>query len=199
MPRNDLDGYVPDNARAALLLVDVVNSLDFEDGELLIEPAMAMAEEIQQLKQACRAAGIPTIYANDNFGRWQSNFGQLVDRYLDSGCRGAPVIERLLPQQDDYNILKPKHSAFYATPMNLLLEHLGVEDLIIAGLTTDRCVSFTAHDAYMRDYRLLVPSDCAAAIEITDHQATLETMARVLKADIRPWRDLDIESLANRS
>jgi nicotinamidase-related amidase len=198
MANEDLDGFVPDSARAALLIVDVVNGLEFEGGDALFEPALAMAGQIVQLKRSCKRAGIPAIYANDNFGRWQSRFDQLIRHYLDQGCRGAPIIERLLPDDDDYDVVKPKHSAFYATPLNVLLKHLGVENLIIVGLTTDRCVTFTAHDAYMRDYRLFVPHDCSASIRAEDHRASLESIRRVLKADTGPWRDLDLDMLAGR-
>jgi nicotinamidase-related amidase len=196
MVNEDLDGFAPDRARAALLIVDVVNDLEFEGGDALLQPALKMAEQIVELKKASRSAGIPSIYANDNFGRWQSRFDQISRRYLDRGCRGAPIIARLLPDDDDYNVLKPKHSAFYATPLNLLLKHLGVEHLIVTGLTTDRCVTFTAHDAYMRDYRLLVPRDCSASIREEDHYASLESIRRVLKADTGPWRNIDLAALA---
>jgi nicotinamidase-related amidase len=192
----DLDGAVPDEARAALLIVDVINGLEFPGGDVLLEPALAMAEQIHRLKQACRAAGIPVIYANDNFGRWRSRFDEITRHYLEQSCRGAPIIQRLMPDGDDYDIVKPKHSAFYATPLDLLLKHLGAEHLIITGLTTDQCVTFTAHDAYMRDYRLYVPADCSASIQAENHQTTLETMSRVLKAETAPWRVLDLEALA---
>ncbi|MFU8814677.1 MAG: isochorismatase family cysteine hydrolase [Pseudomonadales bacterium] len=196
MSNDDFDGLAPDSARVALLLVDVINDLEFEGGAELLGPALAMAEEIVQLKRACRQLDIPAIYANDNFGRWQSDFAQLTQRWLERNCAGAPIIRRLLPSDDDYNILKPKHSGFYATPLNLLLQHLGVENLIITGLTTDRCVTFTAHDAYMRDYRLLVPENCSASIRLQDHRTSLDIMRRVLKADTAPWQDLDLAGLA---
>jgi nicotinamidase-related amidase len=197
MADDDFDGLAPDTARVALLLVDVINGLEFDGGDELLEPALVMAEEVAQLKEQCRQLSIPAIYVNDNFGRWQSDFAQLTRRWLDGGCLGSPVIRRLLPRDDDYNILKPKHSGFYATPLNLLLQHLGVEHLLITGLTTDRCVTFTAHDAYMRDYRLLVPEDCSASIRAEDHRTTLHSMRRVLKANTAPWRDLQLDLLVS--
>jgi nicotinamidase-related amidase len=192
----NLDGFVPDEAATALLLVDVINALEFDGAEALVEPALEAAAQIAALKRRCRRVGIPAIYANDNFGRWQSNFDELTRRYRQDGVRGAPLVRRLLPEEDDYNILKPKHSAFYATPLNLLLKHLGVANLIVTGFTTDRCVTFTAHDAYMRDYRLYVPRDCSACLDPEDHRATLASMERVLKAETAPWRELDLAALA---
>jgi nicotinamidase-related amidase len=193
---SDLNGAVPDKAGAALLIVDVINGLEFPGGDLLLEAALVMADQIHLLKQGCRRAGIPVIYANDNFGRWRSRFDEIARHYLEHSCRGTPIIRRLLPESDDYDIVKPKHSAFYATPLDLLLKHLGARHLIITGLTTDRCVTFTAHDAYMRDYRLFVPADCSASIRAEDHQGTLDTMRRVLKAETAPWRELDLLALA---
>ena len=193
---SDLSGMVPDDAAAALLLVDVVNHLEFEGAEALLDPALAMAAEVRRLKAACREAGIPAVYANDNFGRWQSNFGGLVDRYLDEECRGAPVIRQLLHEEDDYNVLKPKQSAFYASPLDLLLHHLRVRNVIIVGITTDMCVTFTAHDAYLRDYRVFVPRDCAVALKKAHHDAALRQLERVTKADTRPWSELDLDALA---
>lgn len=193
----DLSGLVPDNAPTALLLVDVINALEFDGAEQLLEPALNMADQISALKAACRRSGIPSIYANDNFGRWQSNFAALIDRYLESECRGSPVIRRLLPEKDDYDVLKAKHSGFYASPLDLLLRHLKVERLIIVGLTTDRCVSFTAHDAYLRDYQVYIPQDCAAAMEDVHHTTSLRQLERAVNADTRPWAQLDLDALAS--
>lgn len=192
---DDLSGMAPDNAATALLLVDVVNALEFDGAQRLLEPAMQMARQVSALKAACRRFGIPSVYANDNFGRWQSNFGGLVDRYLEEGCRGAPVIRKLLPEACDYNVLKPKHSAFYASPLDLLLHHLDVRNVIIVGITADMCVSFTAHDAYIRDYRVLVPRDCTVALQAAHRDAALRQLERVVKADTRPWAELDLAEL----
>jgi nicotinamidase-related amidase len=199
MPAVDPEHFAPDNARTVLLVVDVVNALEFDGAEVLLEPALAMAEQIAGLKAACRAVGIPAIYANDNFGRWQSNIDLLIERLTTQQVRGAPLIRRLKPEGDDYRVLKPKHSAFYAAPLNLLLHRLGAENLLITGLTTDRCVAFTANDAYMRDYRVFVPRDCCAAEAEDYHRDTLRTLERVVDADTSPWAALDLVELAGAS
>jgi nicotinamidase-related amidase len=199
MPAEDPEELAPDDARTVLLLVDVLNALEFDGAEALLERAIEMAEQIAALKSACHDAGIPTIYANDNFGRWRSNIDQLIECFLSGQVRGRPLIERLMPAEHDYRILKPMHSAFYAAPLNLLLRRLGAENLIIAGLSTDRCVTFTANDAYMRQYRLYVPGDCCAAENDRDHRESLEMLARVIEADVSPWRSLDLGALAGRT
>src|SRR6185503_18220123 len=122
----DLHGSAPDHSPVALLLIDVINHLDFEGGDRLLEHALPMAERLAALKRRARAAGIPAIYANDNFGRWQSDFTKVLERCRADGARGKPIADRLAPDADDYFVLKPKHSGFYGTTLDILLDYLGV-------------------------------------------------------------------------
>ena len=195
----DLHGSVPDHSPVALLLIDVINHLDFEGGDRLLEHALPMAERLAALKRRARAAGIPAIYANDNFGRWQSDFAKVLERCRADGARGKPIADRLAPDADDYFVLKPKHSGFYGTTLDILLDYLEVDTLILAGLTADRCVLFTASDAYMRDFHLLVPADCVASIDPADNRAALAHMARVLEADTRESTTLELAHLTRRA
>jgi nicotinamidase-related amidase len=195
----DLHGNVPDRSSVALLLIDVINALEFEGGDRLLAHAVPMADRLAALKRRAAAAGIPAIYANDNFGRWQSDFTRVLERCRADGVRGKPIADRLAPDEDDYFVLKPKHSGFYSTPLDLLLDHLEVDTLILTGLTADRCVLWTAADAYMRDFHLIVPSDCVASIEPEDNRAALTHMTRVLKADTRPSTELELGHLARRA
>ncbi len=134
------------------------------------------------------------MYVNDNFGRWTSDFGRLLEHCLGSGTKGAPIARALAPRDDDYSVLKAKHSGFFGTALELVLRYLGARFLIMTGFTTDICVTFTAADAYMREYRLWVPSDCTAAVEPRHHTAALNYMARVLGADIRPSTAIDLHA-----
>jgi nicotinamidase-related amidase len=143
-------------------------------------------------------AGIPTIYANDNFGRWRSDFRKLVGYCLENEVLGREMVGLLKPDDDDYFILKPRHSAFYLTNLDLLLKYLGVDTLILTGVAGDICVLFTANDAYMREFRVIVPSDCIASENARNNQVALELMQRVLKADIRPSQELDLAKLMRR-
>ena len=195
----DLHGNVPDRSPVALLLIDVINHLEFEGGDRLLEHALPMADRLAALKGRARDAGIPAIYANDNFGRWQSDFARVLERCRAPGVRGKPVADRLVPEDDDYFVLKPKHSGFYSTTLDTLLDYLEVDTLILTGLTADRCVLFTASDAYMRDLHLIIPADCVASIDPGDNRAALAHMARVLKADIRESTRLDLAGLARKA
>lgn len=171
-------------AKTALLLIDVINDLEFEGGDKLLNYARPMARALAALKERANAVGIPIIYVNDNFGRWRSDFPKLVEYCLTSGVRGQPIVAQLQPGPSDYFVLKPKHSAFFQTNLEILLRHLRTNTLILTGMAGDYCVLFTANDAYMRDFRLIVPPDCVASEDVERNNEALALMQRVLKADI---------------
>ena len=191
----DLHGNVPDKADVALLLIDVINDLEFDSGRELLKHALPMAEKIAALKKRARKAGIPVIYVNDNFGKWQSDFNKLLAHCLEEDVCGKPLVQILRPEEDEYFVLKPKHSGFYSTTLDILLDYLKAKTLILTGLAGNICVLFTANDAYMRDFHLYVPSDCVASNTIEENEHALELMKTVLKADIRPSTELDLEEL----
>src|SRR5690606_399066 len=110
MTRNNrsLHGNAPDKSSVALLLIDVINDLEFDGGQLPLEHALPMARAIAELKNAAAKLGIPTIYVNDNFGRWRSDFATQVAHCLNDRARGKPIVELLSPDSNDYFVLKPK-------------------------------------------------------------------------------------------
>lgn len=179
----------------ALLLIDVINDLEWEGGEKILDAAIAMADRIAVLARRAREAGIPVIYVNDNFGKWQSDFHRQVKHCLHDQMRGRPVVERLRPAEEDYFVLKPKHSGFYSTTLDTLLDYLGSRTLILTGMAANVCVLFTASDAFMRDFRLVVPEDCVASADPDQNAGALEQMRTVLHVDTTPSGDLDLEQL----
>jgi nicotinamidase-related amidase len=193
---DSLHGNAPDKADTALLLIDVINDLEFPEGDQLLEHAMPMARVLALLKRQAKQQGVPAIYVNDNFGRWRSDFRSQVEHCLHDGVRGQPIVELLRPEEDDYFVLKPKHSGFYSTALDILLQYLETKVLIITGMAANICVLFTANDAYMRDFKLLVPKDCVASNTTEINREALAEMQRVLKADIRPAADIDWKALA---
>jgi nicotinamidase-related amidase len=186
----DLHGNAPDKSAVALLLIDVINDLEFPDGDQLLEHALPMARRIAALKERARGEGVPVIYVNDNFGRWRSDFTAQVEHCLEDGVRGRPIAELLRPGKDDYFVLKPKHSGFFSTTLDILLEYLGVRTVVLTGIATNICVLFTANDAYMRDFHLVVPRDCVASNTEAENRYALEQIRTVLKADIRASTEL---------
>jgi nicotinamidase-related amidase len=191
----DLHGNVPDSCPVALLLIDLINDLEFPCNELLVKQAPRLANRIAALKKRARAAGIPVIYVNDNFGKWQSDFQKQVQHCLNDGVLGQVLAEKLKPDADDYFVLKPKHSGFFSTTLDTVLRYLGAHTLILTGIAGDRCVLFTANDAFLREFRVVVPSDCVLSNDARQNQQALKLMARVLEADIRPSRKLKLAAL----
>jgi nicotinamidase-related amidase len=192
---DDLHGNVPDESPVTLLLIDVINDLEYEGGDELLKYALPVAEWIAELKARAKRAHIPVVYVNDNFGKWKSDFNRLISHCVDEEVRGKPLVKLLKPDEDDYFVLKPKHSGFFATTLELLLKHLKSRTLILTGLTGNTCVLFTANDAYMREYSLIVPPDCVASIVEKENRYALELMQKVLKADLIPSNELSEERL----
>lgn len=193
---DDLHGNAPDRSPAALLLVDVINDLNFPQNEQLLRESRKLATCIADLKKRCKRAGIPTIYVNDNFGKWRSDFSEVVRHCLSPNAPGRNMVEALLPEQQDYIVLKPKHSAFYATPLDILLEYIGVKNVILAGITTNACVMITAGDVHIRDLGLFVPSDSVAALTQEDQCKALEFMEKNFGADTTSAELLDLKALS---
>jgi nicotinamidase-related amidase len=194
--QGDLHGSAPDTHPVALLLIDVVNHFEFPRGEELLTQARPIAPRIAELKKRARQAGIPAIYVNDNFGRWRSNFESLLKHCLEEGVPGRSFVEQIAPDEHDYFVLKPKHSGFYQTPLELLLKHLGSERLIITGVSSNSCVLFTANDAYMRDLQLNIPPDCIASCTSHEQDFALTQMRCMLKADTSLSHEIDFDRLA---
>jgi len=193
-----LYGNVLDKSPVALLLIDCINDLDFPDSQLLLPHALRMARKVARVKARAKEHGCPTIYVNDNFGRWRSDFKQQVNHCLRDGVPGRKIVELLVPENDDYFVLKPAHSGFFSSSLEILLKHLEAKALVIVGMATNICVLFTANDAFMRGYELYVPRDCAAANPMALTNQALAQMKTVLKAHIGPASRLPWRKWFNR-
>jgi nicotinamidase-related amidase len=192
---HDLHGSAPDKSETVMLLIDVINDFDFEEGDELLHLAMPVGERIAELKKRAKAAGVPCVYVNDNFGRWQSDFKKIVAHCSAEDAKGKEFVKLLLPDDDDYFVLKPKHSGFYSTSLDLLLTHLNARNLVLTGIAGNNCVLFTANDAYMRDFKLFIPSDCVVSNTEAENRYALKQMEDVLKADTSVASNLDLKAL----
>jgi nicotinamidase-related amidase len=179
----------------ALMLIDVVNAFDFEGSEGIVRAAERAAPNIEHLAERARANRVPVIYVNDNFGQWRSDFQSTVRACAQADQPGWRIVRRLRPHDGDYFVLKPQHSAFYSTVLELLLEELGTRTLVLAGFAANFCVLFTANDAHMRGYRLVVPTDCTAS----NRPALTRDALRHIKSlggSVRKAVDVDFADLA---
>ncbi len=177
----------PDDERAAdgtaLVVIDLFSDWDFPDGPVLRAAAATIAPRIARLRRRCHDAGVPTIFANDNRGRWRSDFREQLAGARAAGAESAGIVQALAPDPHDWFVLKPRHSCFHATPMALLLEHLAVRRLILTGVSADQCVLYSAVDAKMLGFEPVVPRDCLAAPTTARTAAALVHLDAVLGID----------------
>ena len=186
-------------AGTALLLIDVVNDLAFPGSGALIEQAEPMSQRLAAFKRRAARAGIPTVYVNDNFGQWRSDFRQTVAHCTSRSSPGRAVSRRLRPTRQDYFVLKPKHSGFYDTTLDTLLSDLKIRRVIVTGIAGNICVLFTANDAYMRGMQIYVPSDCIVSNTPEDNAHVLRQIEIVLKGRTEPSTQLAFARSRRRS
>ena len=176
----------PSASVRVLLLVDWINPLTHAGSDKLRQPALAAARCTARLKQRLTRTDVQSIYANDNYGIWRSDFHTLLEQCREGGGEAAEIAGLLAPASNDITVVKPRHSAFYETPLQLLLQQLKARELVIAGVASEWCVLFTAMDAYVRGYSLRVPSDCIASASRENHAAAVNYLGKVLGADVTP-------------
>jgi nicotinamidase-related amidase len=182
----------------ALVLTDVINAFDFPNCGPLVRAAKAAAPAIEALMQRARAERLPVIYVNDNFGQWTSDFKSTVAECAKPDRPGHAVTQRLRPLAGDYFVLKPQHSGFYGTPLDLLLGHLQVHTLVLMGFAANICVLFTANDAHMRGYHVVVPRDCVASNTKALTQGALGHVRTALGGSTPPGRAVDFDAFRGR-
>lgn len=170
--------------RTALLIIDMLNTLEFPEGKQLLRHALPVARNIARLKERMRNARCPVIYVNDNFGRWRSDQKEVFEACAGETSLGRDLARLLPPGDDDYFVLKPRNSGFFASVLPVLLDDLKVKRLVLTGIAGNICVLYTAHDAHTRGYELVVPRDCIASNSRRENQEAL----RQMKAAIRKLR-----------
>jgi nicotinamidase-related amidase len=171
------------SSNTALLLIDVINLFDFPGGGGFARRWLPTARRIARLRDRAHRSGVPVVYVNDNFGRWRSDFRTLVAVCSKPERPGSAIADVLKPAPRDFFVLKPHLSGFHETPLHMLLQGGGVRTLILAGFAADNCVLFTAADAHMMDYRVVVPSDCVASERDEERRHVLAKMRKFLHAN----------------
>ncbi|PPA70919.1 isochorismatase family cysteine hydrolase [Jeotgalibacillus proteolyticus] len=180
----------------AMIIIDMMNKMDFVGGEDLLENTKPIMDNLVSLKKKAKEAEIPVIYVNDNFGQWQDNAENIIEECMKNP--GKEIVEQILPEEDDYFIIKPKHSGFFGTQLDILLHQLGIDNLILTGVAGDICVLFTANDAYMREYKLFVPEDCMASEKVSDNKNAIHLIRRSLDADTTKSTELDLKKTVTK-
>jgi nicotinamidase-related amidase len=170
--------------RTALVVIDMINTYDHDDADLLVPSAAKAIPAIVRLLERARTAEVPVVYVNDNFGEWRSHHGELTETAL-AGPH-ADLVEPLLPDEDSLFVVKARHSIFYETPLNYLLNQQGVGHVVLCGQVTEQCVLYSALDAHIRHLKVTVPEDAVAQIHPELADAALRMMSRNMGADVCP-------------
>ncbi|WP_110517940.1 cysteine hydrolase family protein [Herpetosiphon llansteffanensis] len=184
-------------ATSVLLIIDMISDFRFEDGNLLAKQCAAIVPTIVQLRDRLAEAGGKVVYVNDTAGTWTMDRAELLEKAAAPTSKGRPIVEALAPLDDSVMLLKPKHSAFFATPLDLLLQSLQAKTLILTGMTTHMCILFTAIDAYMRDFQIIIPKDAVTAHTEELSQTTLDYCNTTLQS-ATPTTAMLIKQLNNR-
>jgi nicotinamidase-related amidase len=166
----------------AMLILDMVSEFRFVDWKPVLAAASRIAPQIARLRTRANRGGVPVIYVNDTRGSWESDQTRFLQRCLAPGARGRGVAQQVAPSPHDWFMFKPRHSAFYATPLGEILEQLQVRELILTGLTSHQCVLFTAMDAYVRNFTVTVPRDCIGAPTAAHTRHALFVLKEALRA-----------------
>ncbi|ASN03772.1 isochorismatase family cysteine hydrolase [Virgibacillus necropolis] len=164
----------------AVIFIDIINDFNFERGERLLKHTKEILPHLKKLKRYAKDNKVPVIYVNDHYGLWQADYNKLINHCKNENSQ--EIIEEMQPDHDDYFLIKPKHSAFFQTPLESLLIELGKTNLILAGIAGDICILFTAKDAYMYEYSLRVPENCIASNEKKGNEYSLYLMRSVMDA-----------------
>lgn len=170
--------------RVAIIALDLITDFDFPDGPAVRRALQARAVAIETLMARARKARVPVIYANDNLGAWRSDAPALIGHCTDPRHAGATLVEYLLPAYQDSIILKPRHSAFYGTALETLLDEQEVDTLVILGISAESCVWMTACDAHTRGFNLVIPADTLAGASAAALRRTRTSLSEVLKARV---------------
>jgi len=173
---------------SALLIVDVITDFEFEDGSVLFRNANRVARNIRRLKSQFLTADLPALYVNDSNEGKIKTIDELLER-AEASRKGAAILIEIKPERE-HIILKPQRSGFFGTELGDRLATLGVQNVTVVGWTTDICVLFTAHDAFMRKLKVSVPADCCTAVRPTYHEHAIRFLRRVAEADVDPSRQL---------
>lgn len=177
-------------AGTALLILDMISDYCYPDGERIVRSARKAAPNIARLRERAHAARIPVIYVNDTAGKWESDQKAFIDRCMQPESRGREIVQLLAPAPEDYFMFKPRHSAFFGTPLHTLLQRLKIGRLIATGTTSHQCVLFTAMDAHVREFEMIIPSDCLGAGAAADTKHALYIFSHALMAKVTTSRQL---------
>jgi nicotinamidase-related amidase len=166
--------------RDALLIVDVFQDFEHEDGDSLLRSFRARQPALVRALGDARASGVPVVYANDSHGVWDGDAPRLVRTAAEG--RGGSLLQALAPREGDRFVVKPRYSAFDHTPLEIILRHLDIERILLAGAATEMCVIQTAIDAKEEGFKVTILADACATADESIEQLAFEYAEKVVGA-----------------
>jgi nicotinamidase-related amidase len=174
----------------ALLVVDMLNNYEHPDGERLAERVERALPGVETLLRRAGETDTPIVYVNDNYDDWGASADDLA-RQAVNGAR-PDLVEPILPPPEQAFVVKARHSTFYGTPLEYLLDQQGVGRLIFSGQVTEQCILYSALDAYVRHFDVVIPTDAVAAIFDDLGEAALKMMERNMGAELRRADEVEL-------
>ena len=169
---------------SALVVIDMLNAYDHPDADKLVSSVEETVPNIAALIERARDEDVPVIYVNDNYGDWNSSAEELLRNGLEG--ERPDLVEPVKPPGEAKFVIKARHSIFFGTPLEYLLNQEGLDRLIMAGQVTEQCILYSALDAYVRQFEVAVPADAVAHIHPDLADASLRMMELNMKADVAP-------------
>ena len=182
-------GLAIDKQKTALIVVDMQNQCLRDEGAFVklgldITYLKSTLEPVKRLVETCHREGIPIIFTRSVLRPDYKDAGLFAELFPTAREAGAKIagtwnveiVEELAPRPGDYIVDKARYSAFYNTNMEVILHGLGVDTLIVCGVTTEVCVESTLSDAFSRDYHVVLVRDAVAAVDPIRHEGALRTI-----------------------
>ena len=172
---------------SALIVTDMLNAYDFEEGDDLAANVERALPNIHMLIDRAKSEDVPIIYVNDNYGDWNSSQEELYEKALAG--EHPELVESVKPPADASFVIKARHSIFYQTPLEYLLTQREIDRVVLVGQVTEQCILYSALDAYVRQLQVAVPADSVAHIHEDLAEAALKMMETNMSADVEPSAD----------
>jgi nicotinamidase-related amidase len=167
----------------ALVVVDMLSTYEHDDAETLTRNVRAVLPRISELvENAADDENVELIYVNDLYGEWNAGRAELLERVL--GGEHRDLVEPIAPAEDVSFIVKARHSIFYETPLEYMLRQKEIGRLVLVGQVTEQCILYSALDAYIRHFDVVVPRDAVAHIHEDLADAALRMMEINMGAEI---------------
>jgi nicotinamidase-related amidase len=172
----------------AVVVIDMMNTYQHDDAEDLIPNVEKIIEPLAHLVRRARETdGVDVVYVNDNYGDFTAQFSDIVRSALHG--ERPDLVKPIVPTDDARVLTKVRHSAFYATALAYLLGRLEARRVILTGQVTEQCILYTALDAYVRHFAVVIPTDAVAHIDAELGAAALKMMEQNMSAELTTAAD----------